>query len=251
MGTGKNSLLAITLAAALLSCSSQADKDVTPGDMQGEMAAKADAEPAGKDVAADAADDICVPDCAGKDCGDDGCGGSCGSVPRGTNCVDGRTCCAPDCYNKECGLDGAGGYCGNGDPEPQGCPEGLVCSDGVCGEPCFPHCDEMQCGDDGCGGSCGTCPCDTCNPEAISCSNGLCEIPPDCDCVCVFECFEACDEGDQACYQNCVSKGPDDPWDYPGLVSCLDEAGYFDCAEDDQDCLDEAFELCADEYSDC
>ena len=80
------------------------------------------------------------------------------------------------------------------------------------------------------------------------CEDGICEIPPECDCQCVFDCFDSCEEGDQACAQGCADNGPPF-WGYPELVTCLDQSGYFECAEDDQECLTAAFEICVNETS--
>lgn len=56
-------------------------------------------DPVGNDVTPDAVDDtametaqeVCTPDCAGKECGDDGCGNECGK------CTDPQTCNAGKC----------------------------------------------------------------------------------------------------------------------------------------------------------
>jgi hypothetical protein len=235
MSCVRNILLIATLVVELLSCSSQNDKDIALVDVNIGDNVQMEVE---------VLESLCIPDCHGGICGPNGCGGTCGSCPAESNCLVG-SCYVPDCADIECGSDGAGGYCGNGESETEGCPAGLICTEGKCGEPCFPNCVEKQCGDDGCGGSCGTCPCDLCNPEAITCEDGICEVPPECDCQCLFDCYGTCEEGDQACFQDCVNKGPTmigDP--YGSLLTCLDQAGYFDCDEDDEECLQEAFDPC-------
>ena len=181
--------------------------------------------------------DICVPMCDGRDCGDDGCGGSCGQCCPGAGCSYGRCMCAPYCTGKECGFDGCCGSCGD-------CPEGQSCDgEGQCLKDCEPDCDGKMCGDDGCGENCGLCPCDNCPPEAEECVDGQCVEPEYCDCACMFECFEGCPEGDQACYQECVNNGPQAPG-YNNFITCLDQSGYFDCAQDDEECSNEALKLC-------
>lgn len=194
----------------------------------------------------------CVTDCAGKDCGDDGCGGSCGSCPPGVPCVVYQCNCTPDCAGKECGFDSCGGFCGNGNAATQGCTGDEVCEYGTCGLPCLPLCDGQECGSDGCDGSCGTCPCDDCSPEEIVCSNGLCQEPLACDCACIFDCFDTCPQGDQACYQNCINSATiPGQVTYSKLMVCLDDSGYFDCPDGDDTCVEETFAVCTDEYYDC
>ncbi len=126
-------------------------------------------------------EDVCVPDCDGKECGDDGCGGQCGSCPGcGDQCDEG-SCEFAACNGKDCGDDGCGGLCGVCSDQFQFCSEGScectfatcdslccpvdeVCSDGKC---CLPDCEGKVCGDDGCGGECGEC-------GAQVCQWGLC-----------------------------------------------------------------------------
>ena len=74
----------------------------------------------------------------------------------------------------------------------------------------------------------------------------------ECHCWCIFDCFETCPGGDQACYQNCVNSATiEGQIAYNGLIMCLDNSGYFDCAEDDQMCYDETLSQCLDEYYAC
>ena len=197
---------------------------------------------------------ICSPECTDRNCGDDGCGGSCGLCAPGDTCEEGKCpICVPDCTSKECGIDGCGGYCGNGDAATQGCEQGdLGCDNGMCmagpGD-----CSGKECGSDGADGSCGTCPCDSCEPDQWSCNeSGLCEAPPECGCMCIFECFDTCPADDQTCFENCVnSASVESQIIYNDLITCLDEAKYFDCEEDDDDCLNETFNLCLDQYYEC
>ena len=198
-------------------------------------------------------DTKCVPACEDKVCGDDGCGASCGSCPPGVICIDGGCPCEPQCTGKECGPDTCSGYCGNGEAATEGCEAGDVCENGMCVPPCVPNCDGKECGSDGCDGSCGTCPCDTCDPEEIECNaDGVCEATPECDCKCIFDCFDTCPQGDQACFQNCVNSATiEAQMAYNNLITCLDQSGYFNCAEGDEDCLNETFGACMDQYYEC
>lgn len=66
---------------------------------------------------ADAAPDICIPDCSGVECGDDGCGGSCGLCDLPEACyVEGycvpQSACLETCAHKQCGGDDCGGGAG-------------------------------------------------------------------------------------------------------------------------------------------
>lgn len=82
------------------------------------------------DVSVCFADELCIPDCDGKDCGDDGCGGSCGGSCGGCGsgadegCFEGHceTCPEAECSSNVCSADGLskGGGCTTG---PSGCTE--------------------------------------------------------------------------------------------------------------------------------
>lgn len=203
------------------------------------------------------ADGPCVPACLNSEggpklCGDDGCGGTCGYCPPGVLCIEGQCLCTADCLGKECGPDGCGDYCGTGDPSTQGCTGTGACENGKCVSPCVPSCSGKECGLDGCFGSCGTCPCDGCASSAIECDGGTCVDSSQCNCECIFDCFDTCPGGDQACYQDCVNSASiEAQMAYNNLTTCLDGAGYWDCADNDQECLADAFDLCMDPYYEC
>ncbi|MBM4356402.1 MAG: hypothetical protein FJ109_21845, partial [Deltaproteobacteria bacterium] len=234
--------------------------------------------------------DICKPECDGKECGPDGCGGECGTCEgEGAVCSDQGTCCVPSCDGKECGPDGCGGECGACEGEGAVCLEDGTCCNpncdgkgcgpdgcggecgtcqggdcdletGICIPPPLADCTGKECGSDGAGGSCGACPCDTCdageticNPETFQCQADLK------DCPWIFDCFDTCPEGDQACLQNCVN-GADMSAGvaYNNLIQCLTGSGYFQCAETFEEgskeleaCLEETFAPCQDYYYEC
>ena len=168
-------------------------------------------------------EDVCTPDCDGKECGDNGCGGTCGECGENQECDEGQcectfkpckdlccledevcfeaSCCPPDCDESECGDDGCGGTCGECGENEQ-CVEGVcnctfkpcedVCclEDEVCFEAacCMPACDGKECGDDGCGGLCGEeAQCEDGNPCTWdACDEGVCDntLLPLAECVC-------------------------------------------------------------------
>jgi hypothetical protein len=204
-------------------------------------------------IEGDVPGDICEPQCEGRICGDDGCQGSCGLCPPNITCVEGLCPCTPECTGKECGIDGCGGYCGKGGPATEGCDPEDMCENGMCLPFGLPQCDGKECGPDGNDGSCGTCPCEECELDELQCSSqGLCEPIPECDCPCILDCLGTCPEGDPACAQNCINEASlEYQVPYNDLITCLDQSGYFDCAEDDQDCLDEAFAMCMSQYYEC
>jgi hypothetical protein len=72
------------------------------------------------------------------------------------------------------------------------------------------------------------------------------------DCEWIFDCIEACSEGDQACYEYCVNSASLLAQAvYNNLVQCLSDSGYFDCAPDDEKCLSDAESECLDELDAC
>lgn len=200
-------------------------------------------------------EDVCVPDCEGKECGDNGCDGSCGECEAGWECVDFHCVdlCAGACDGKECGqveINGATCDCGTceGDllcnPLTYACVSCLpVCEDpvtwlayecgddscgGSCGEcetgdcidhacVCTPDCAGKQCGDDGCGGSCGEC-------EFGECVDQVCVCEPECngkncgDDGCGSTCG-TCDDG-QACFSG-VCTVFEAPVTCEGIFECL------------------------------
>ena len=181
---------------------------------------------------------VCTPDCANKVCGPDGCGGTCGSCESGIVCQEGICpVCTPECDDKECGPDNCGGSCGT-------C-EGGVCDSGIC---CIPNCDGKECGPDGCNGSCGVC------ASGYNCDlTGAC-IPgaPGGGCPGIFDCLNACPAQDAGCQQNCINEAPvEDQMAFNNLIQCLQDSGYWDCAENDTECINTAAAQCDTQMTEC
>ena len=194
----------------------------------------------------DCTEGVCVPkdctaDCEGKNCGDDGCGGSCGACPVGVACGEDGQCepCLPQCDGKQCGPDGCGAECG-------ACADDEQCNfDGQCIKVCVPDCTGKECGSDGCGGICGTCPCDTCEPNEVSCEDGVCTDAGGgvTSCEDIFGCLGECDPNDQACSQNCINSAPiEEQMKFNELYQCLVDVDYWACwdicpnGSEDPDC---------------
>lgn len=142
-------------------------------------------------------DEVCVPNCKGKECGPDGCGGVCGYCAYGQLCSLEGKCHANSCQTqcvavvggkevvKECGPDGCGGYCGYCVVEGQKCGTDGFCYDAACQPDCAKK--NKECGPDGCGESCGFCePGEWCN-EQFKCVPHPCGDVPS---------FGRCEEND-------------------------------------------------------
>ncbi len=214
----------------------------------------------------------------------------CGTCPEGQSCVyEGLSgpanCCMPNCEDKECGPDGCGGTCGTCPCE--GCdPNEISCEGGQCVllgcEPCncshivecmalceVPGTDCLQSCLEGesietqmafnalmdCMGESNWCywfddclfdPKEKCPTEYYAC------FPPGhLDCAGIYGCLVSCGE-DVECVEECYVEGSLEgleTWD--ALIDCLDTAGYFDCAEGDDDCLQAAELVCESEFVQC
>ncbi len=199
-------------------------------------------------------EDICVPQCEGKQCGPDDCGGSCGLCPcvgcdpsfitcdEGTGqCVgqDELTCseindcmagCAPD--NQACIQD-----CMNkGSMEAQGQLNGLI--------QCLIDNGAQQCppGDTQCQNDIIT---EFCMPQFEACfpAGTL-------SCSEVFDCMGLCAQGDQPCLQACYSDGTADAQaQYQAIATCVIEQ----CGEQPtEECANAAQQgACAAAFADC
>lgn len=74
----------------------------------------------------DALEDICIPNCEGRQCGDDGCGGSCGKCGEHAECVDSQCKCTKPFEN--CNGDWSDGCEANISNDPNNCSKcGFVC----------------------------------------------------------------------------------------------------------------------------
>ena len=120
-------------------------------------------------------EDVCAPDCEGRECGPDGCGGSCGpGCPDGDLCVGTWTCaagaCLQDAPSVTCEALDACHEVGACDPET-----------GLCSNPA------KACGDDD------ACTADSCDP-GLGCQSA----PKDCDDG-VATTLDSCDAATGAC----------------------------------------------------
>jgi len=115
-------------------------------------------------------EDVCTPNCTGKECGYNGCGsgwdaGNCGICPSNKSCQSGT--CVSNCTD-QCSSVGETACSGvqikvckdyNLDDclewRTSSCPSSQTCVGGKC--VCTPQCSGKNCGSDGCGGSCGNC----------------------------------------------------------------------------------------------
>ena len=170
----KRTILVLVAAASLLSgCIFQGNPFESPDDATTE--------------------DICVPDCKGKNCGDDGCGGNCGECTGCKSvCSEGQCeaqpqadsgCFDNDIYWKDsCGAWGEKATeCGE-----RGCNPGSE----VCAE-CEEICSGSECGTQGdC--NCGTCPdgqsCDDGGQCQVVCGDGVCAQGIEDYCNCSQDC---------------------------------------------------------------
>ena len=129
-------------------------------------------------------DEVCTPDCDGKECGDDGCGGDCGT------CNDGNVCTDDQCGELgNCLYPNNTASCDDGNP----CTENDTCGEGNCAGQWFPLDDlaGLQCvclSDLDCGPMQDEDPCNgnlVCTPLAPPDPLGYCAVDPasvpDCD----------------------------------------------------------------------
>ena len=203
----------------------------------------------------------CNPDCQGKECGDDGCDGSCGKCegPQ-EGCVEGmcveceeqctvgeKGCTSPD-SRWEC-IPGPEGCAVQADWE---CAPDTTCVNGECSA-CVPDCEWKQCGTDGCGGICGKCPCEGCSAAATTCSFGTCGTGcAGCDCNCMFMCPLLCPGPiDQQCLDSCSVMKMGFAFGSGEFGDCMEKHGYYECAPEDEECLDAAFDACIEELCSC
>ncbi len=231
----------------------------------------------------------CVPLCAQfQECGDDGCGGSCGTCSEaGEVCCADLFCgaCALDCTGKQCGHNGVGGSCGS-------CPEGMVCALGGCVKAgtgtCrqWYQCTECETWDDACWDDCGkwldssgkqaqaklsgcaAVHCTEC-PQGTEgqacwdeCLFTYCALEfAECfaqggtkTCKQIYECTLGCEEGDQACIDECYfSASPYYlyyalTWEMCAEPFCSDKAPG---SEMDQCLAEVAFDQCKTEFEMC
>ncbi|MDX9720970.1 MAG: formylglycine-generating enzyme family protein [Myxococcota bacterium] len=140
-------------------------------------------------------DELCTPDCSGRQCGEDGCGGVCGDFLQ-TDCEGDvlQSCEDGQVVSTNCALEG------------QLCVPSEAFGH-VCRTPdCTPDCSGKACGDDGCGGVCGPFVSSDCFDGRLrQCEGGVIQVV---DCV---ESGDICQEDGQgghecACVPDCTDK---------------------------------------------
>jgi hypothetical protein len=133
----------------------------------------------------------------------------------------------PDGATWECWIQATAGAC-------------AVLADICWGEPCESGCDVYDCGYGGCNEHCGFC------GEGFICSpEQLCVGSQGLGCLDIYECIVACPDGDAACPPFCFDQGTDQAQDdYNAWLTCLEDAGYYDCPEGDTACTSAAFQSC-------
>jgi hypothetical protein len=208
----------------------------------------------------------CEPDCDGKQCGDDGCGGECGSCPCPECEWDWTVCTKGSCTQWTCdGHLACFEQCDKGDvPCYQECDSHMPpdCAGEYCIQAldaagyfeCAALCTQDEEGNE------------VCPPEALECMEAAWALawkacnpccPPfgsDLTCGELHQCLLDCPGGSegQACAQLCFAHATVEAltlWDQ--LIGCLDEQGYFDCAEEAPDCLDDAWNACSGALNEC
>ncbi|MCX7943699.1 MAG: hypothetical protein N2746_04240 [Deltaproteobacteria bacterium] len=81
----------------------------------------------GDAVVSDVPEDVCIPDCSGKQCGDDGCGGVCGDCGQDAECFENKCRCLRKHDN--CNNDWSDGCEVNFYTDPKNCGKcGFVCN---------------------------------------------------------------------------------------------------------------------------
>jgi len=133
----------------------------------------------------------------------------------------------PDGATWECWLEATAGVC-------------AVLAEICWSEPCESGCDVYDCGYGGCNDYCGFC------DEGLVCSpDQLCVESQGFDCLDIYECIVACPDDDDACPPFCFDQGTDQAQDeYDAWLTCLGDAGYFDCPAGDSECTSAAFQTC-------
>jgi len=77
-----------------------------------------------------------------------------------------------------------------------------------------------------------------------------CFPPGDMTCGEMYVCIMACDTDE--CVQDCFGEGSIEALDkWSLMIDCLDDAGYYDCGDFDEQCFDDAWAECEPEFDDC
>jgi len=211
--------------------------------------------------------------CAGRVCGVGTDGETlCGTCPCAACAADEVVCstdglCEPDEATIGCGGNGCPDIweCINNCPEgDQACINGCINNAPIEGQIAFN--DMVSCYSDNiwpCWDLCPEQPEDynDCPPEAVECFDKgvpVCsEVTAACfhgdySCLDMWLCFIGCPETDQECGQTCLGCGDLEAqglWDT--FITCLDDNGYFDCADGDSACFEAAWLKCEDSLQAC
>ena len=133
----------------------------------------------------------------------------------------------PDGSTWECWLQATAGACS-------------VLAEICWSEPCESLCGEYQCGYGGCNDHCGFC-----EDGSVCSPDQQCVASENFDCLDIYECIVACPDGDSACPPFCFSQGTvEAQGEYDAWLTCLEDAGYYDCPDGDTDCTTAAFQSC-------
>jgi hypothetical protein len=216
---------------------------------------------------------MCIEDdCLGLECGTSPSGKVCGTCPCATCAADAvkcenGLCVAEGTQASECGGNGCPqiweclSNCGDGD---QACVQNCINSAPIEAQIAFN--DMVACYQENiwpCWDLCPEQPEDyqDCPAEAVACFDKgfpLCsEVTSACfhgdyTCLEMWLCFIGCPNTDQECSQTCLGCGNIEAqglWD--GFITCLDENGYFDCADGDDACYEAAWAKCQDKLQEC
>jgi len=191
---------------------------------------------------------VCVPDCSNKECGDDGCGGSCGKCPDGKICISAGLCFSgtTNCGDGKCteseSCDSCPEDCGSCSKKEFGeeCASNNECLSGLClnwssvgieGGRCGKYCSS----DSDCPESCCSFQSEDGKKNCAlpSLASKYCFNVQWSECTMLTKCVDDNNCQDNQCFENCAVKfSPTAKLMFIDFINCLDQNGYFDCAND-------------------
>lgn len=201
-------------------------------------------------------ENVCQPQCGGKQCGPDGCGGSCGVCPceecspNATACIDevcvpqnGECCDVVECL-ASCGADKdcmvqCGGTC---DIEVQMANNTFIyCLD----QTMFFQCSSFVQGS---------------IPMCLSISLSQCasKLPSEClgtkTCADIDACVKICENYELTCYIQCIDQGSESAKNsWAEWAECLVAAGFVDCMAEEEPgaCREQSENSCQEQSENC